>query len=82
MIPQFIGKNPYYKNIWNLACVLLCAFVQAFVIETFLNPAKLLPAGFTGIAILLNRISLEFTSYQISTAFFIVILNKDSIINL
>ncbi len=75
MVPQFIGKNPYYKNIWNLACVLLCAFIQAFVLETFLIPAQLLSAGFTGVAILLNRISLEFTSHQISTSFFIIVLN-------
>ena len=75
MMPQFIGKNPHYKNIWNLTCVLLCAFLQAFVLETFLLPTQLLSAGFTGVAILLNRISLEFTSYQISTSFFIVILN-------
>ncbi len=75
MLPQFVNKNPYYKNAWSFACVVLSAFLQAFVLETFLLPAKLLSAGFTGIAILLNQITAKFTSYQISTAFFIVFLN-------
>lgn len=75
MIPNFASKNPQLKVLWSIGCVLITAILQAFIIETFLEPAQLLPAGFTGIAIILNRISIDFLQVKISTAFFIVILN-------
>lgn len=75
MIPSFISKNPTYKTFWSIACVLTTALLQAYIIEAFLEPAQLLPAGFTGIAIILNRIFSDFLGLQVSTAFFIVLLN-------
>lgn len=39
------------------AAVVASAFIQAFAMNTFLNPVELLPSGFTGIAALLERIA-------------------------
>lgn len=75
MVPTFVSKNPRYKDLWSIGCVLTTALLQAFIIETFLEPAQLLAAGFTGIAILFNRISLEFLGLNISIALFIILLN-------
>lgn len=75
MVPAFINKNPNYRNLWSIGCVLVTALLQAFIIETFLEPAQLLPAGFTGIAIILNRVFLDFLGMNVSTALFIVLLN-------
>ncbi|RRD96230.1 YitT family protein [Clostridiales bacterium COT073_COT-073] len=75
MIPKFATKTPQSKALWSIGCVLITALLQAFIIETFLEPAQLLPAGFTGVAIILNRVFFEFFQLEISTAFFIVLLN-------
>ena len=75
MIPKFAAKTPQTKAIWSISCVLITALLQAFIIETFLEPAQLLSAGFTGVAILLNRIFADFFQVNISTAFFIILLN-------
>lgn len=39
------------------AAVIVSAFLQAFAMNTFLEPVQLLPSGFTGIAALLSRIA-------------------------
>lgn len=75
MIPKFATKNPQTKALWSVGCVLVTALLQAFIIESFIEPAKLLPSGFTGVAIILNRIFSGFFQIEISTAFFIVLLN-------
>ena len=42
------------------AAVLASAFLQAFTMNTFLTPVRLLPSGFTGIAALLESIAAIF----------------------
>lgn len=44
------------KYLLTLITVILGAFVQAYVIKVFIQPANLLSSGFTGVAILLKRL--------------------------
>lgn len=50
------------------------ALLQTFVLQTFLNPSDLLSSGFTGIAILINRISMLY-GYSLSISTLVIVLN-------
>ena len=50
------------------------ALLQAFLIQAFVNPANLLPSGFTGIAVLIDRITALF-GVRISTDLGMLALN-------
>ncbi|MGN8794914.1 YitT family protein, partial [Catenibacterium mitsuokai] len=54
--------------------VLFSALLQTFVLQTFLNPSDLLSSGFTGIAILINRISMLY-GYSLSISTLVIVLN-------
>ena len=43
------------KCFLTLITVILGAFVQAYVIKVFIQPANLLSSGFTGVAILIEK---------------------------
>ena len=44
------------KYFLTLITVILGAFVQAYVIKVFIQPANLLSSGFTGVAILIDQL--------------------------
>lgn len=52
-----LGRYVAIRRFVTLCCVLCSALLQAFVIQTFVNPANLLSGGFTGLAILVDRIT-------------------------
>ena len=54
--------------------VFFSALLQTFVLQTFLNPSDLLSSGFTGIAILINRISMLY-GYSLSISTLVIVLN-------
>lgn len=56
------------------AAVIVSAFLQAFAMNTFLEPVQLLPSGFTGIASLLSKITGLF-GFHFSTSVGMVVLN-------
>lgn len=56
------------------AAVVLSALLQTFVIQAFIRPAGLLSGGFTGIAILIDRVTSLF-GFNISTSLAMIILN-------
>ena len=56
------------------AAVIVSAFLQAFAMNTFLEPVQLLPSGFTGIAALLSRVA-QTAGISMSTSFGMVALN-------
>ena len=56
------------------AAVAASAFLQAFTMNTFLEPVQLLPSGFTGIATLLSRIA-GMAGIYFSTSLGMVLLN-------
>ncbi len=50
-------NNRRFKFGYTLFSVVVAAYLQAFVIKSFITPADLLSSGFTGLAILINRIA-------------------------
>ena len=62
------------RYIITFFAVLFSALLQTFVLQTFLNPSDLLSSGFTGIAILINRISMLY-GYSLSISTLVIVLN-------
>lgn len=58
----------------TLMAVVLSALLQTFVIQAFIRPAGLLSGGFTGIAILIDRVTSLF-GFNLSTSLAMIILN-------
>jgi len=56
------------------AAVAASALLQAFAMNTFLEPVQLLPSGFTGVASLLSKIA-QLAGIHVSTSFGMVALN-------
>ena len=45
------------KFIITLVSVVIAAFLQAYVLNVFIQPTNLLSSGFTGVAILIEKIT-------------------------
>ena len=52
-----LARLAVIRRIITAVAVVISALVQAFLIQAFVNPANLLPSGFTGIAVLIDRIT-------------------------
>lgn len=53
-----LARLTVVRRFITAGAVVLSALLQTFLIQAFSNPADLLPAGFTGVAILLDRITM------------------------
>ena len=62
------------RYLFMTVAVVVSAFLQAFTMNTFLEPVQLLPSGFTGIATLLSRIT-GLVGIHFSTSLGMVLLN-------
>ena len=62
------------RYIITFFAVFFSALLQTFVLQTFLNPSDLLSSGFTGVAILINRISMLY-GYSLSISTLVIVLN-------
>ncbi len=67
-------KNKKIRFILSLLAVIVSSFLQTYVIKTFIQPANLLSSGFTGVAILIDKIAALYGS-SISTSLAIILLN-------
>lgn len=70
------------KTIHLLSCivlVLVSSLIQCFAIKTFVLPAHLLSSGFTGLSILISKISNEF-GFNFSISLGIILFNLPAII--
>lgn len=63
-----------FRSVMTLMAVVLSALLQTFVIQAFIRPAGLLSGGFTGIAILIDRVTSLF-GFNLSTSLAMIILN-------
>ncbi len=67
-------RDKFGRNVITTVAVVAAAFLQTFVIQTFIRPSGLLSGGFTGIAILIDRITSLFGS-NFSTSLGMILLN-------
>lgn len=49
--------NAVVRRIITIAAVIISALLQAFVIQAFIRPSNMLSSGFTGVAILIDKIA-------------------------
>ena len=71
---KVLKKNFAARCIYTLIMVLASALLQTYVIQVFINASNLLSSGFTGLAILINRISGLF-GMQFDVSLMIILLN-------
>lgn len=62
------------RFIISVLMTIASSLLQVYVIQVFMNPCNLLSSGFTGVAILLNRIS-NLVGMDVSTSLLILVLN-------
>ncbi len=72
---KYIKNNRKIAHIVSLISVILSALLQTFIIQAFIQPADLLSSGFTGVAILIDKISKTFFNQTISVSFLLIALN-------
>ena len=63
------------KLLKTLICVIIAAFLQAFVIIVFIRPSNLLSSGFTGVAILIEKITSTYLNVSFDTSLGMILLN-------
>ena len=69
-----LRRDKRVRNIMTALAVIGSALLQTYVIQAFIRPAGLLSGGFTGIAILIDRITSLF-GFNISTSLGMIVLN-------
>lgn len=72
---KYIKNNKKLGHIITVIAVFISALIQTFVIQAFIQPADLLSSGFTGIALLIDKISTAFFGHSISISFLLIALN-------
>lgn len=70
-----LRKNKKIRFLITFICVIVSAFLQAYVIQVFIRPSNLLSSGFTGVAILIEKITSTFFGYSFSTSLGMILLN-------
>lgn len=71
---KVLKKNFIARCIFTLIMVLASALLQTYVIQVFINSSNLLSSGFTGLAILINKISNLF-GLEFDVSLMIILLN-------
>lgn len=69
-----LRRNKCFRNLMTTVAVVASALLQTYVIQAFITPAGLLSGGFTGVAILIDRVTSLF-GFNISTSLGMIILN-------
>lgn len=69
-----LQKNKKVRLLITLICVIIAAFMQAYVIKVFIEPVNLLSSGFTGVAILINKVTSLF-GFSFSVSMGMILLN-------
>lgn len=64
----------WFRNLLTATCVVISAFLQAYTLLVFVQPANLLSSGFTGVAILLDKIT-SLYGVSFSTSLGMIVLN-------
>lgn len=70
-----LSKSRKLRAIYTFVCVLIAGFLQAAIIQMFMHPMNLLSSGFTGVAILVEKITSTFFGFSFSTSLGMLVLN-------
>lgn len=67
--------HPIQKNFVSIICVITAAIIMSVNIKTFVRAGGLLPGGFTGLSLLIQRIGNVFFNIEIPYSFINILLN-------
>ena len=70
-----LNQYKEFRNLVTLCAVILSGFMQATIIQVFMRPLNLLSSGFTGVAILVEKITSTYFSFTFSTSLGMLVLN-------
>jgi len=70
-----LSKSKKIRALYTLVCVLIAGFMQASIIQIFMRPMNLLSSGFTGLAILIEKITSTFWGFSFSASLGMLVLN-------
>lgn len=70
-----LRDNDKFRWICTFACVLVSGFMQALIIQMFMNPINLLSSGFTGVALLVEKITSAVFGFSFPVSVGMLVLN-------
>ena len=70
-----LNQHKEFRNLVTLFAVILSGFMQATIIQVFMRPLNLLSSGFTGVAILVEKITSTYFGFTFSTSLGMLVLN-------
>ena len=70
-----LRKNKRIKLLITFVCVIVADFLQAYVIKVFIQTADLLSSGFTGVDLLIEKITSTYLGFSFSTSLGMILLN-------
>ena len=70
-----IRQKKSFRFVMTTCAVVIAAFLQAFVIQSFIRPSDLLSSGFTGVAILIEKITSTYLGFSFSVSLGMLVLN-------
>ena len=70
-----LNQHKEFRNLVTLCAVILSGFMQATIIQVFMRPLNLLSSGFTGVAILVEKITSTYFGFTFSTSLGMLVLN-------
>ena len=70
-----LNRHKEFRNLVTLCAVILSGFMQATIIQIFMRPLNLLSSGFTGVAILVEKITSTYFGFTFSTSLGMLVLN-------
>ncbi|MEE1411327.1 MAG: YitT family protein [Bulleidia sp.] len=70
-----LNRHKEFRNLVTLCAVIQSGFMQAAIIQIFMRPLNLLSSGFTGVAILVEKITSTYFGFTFSTSLGMLVLN-------
>ncbi len=70
-----LSQNKSIRTFITFISVIVASIMQAYVIQVFIQPSDLLSSGFTGVAILIEKITSTFYDFSFSTSLGMILLN-------
>lgn len=72
---KYLDKNNLKKTLISTICVIISAFLLSFNIKSFVRAANLIPGGFTGLTLLLQRSFSQFMNIDLPYSMINITLN-------
>ena len=68
-------ENRTFRGFMTFFAVIIAGYLQAAIIQVFMHPMNLLSSGFTGVAILIEKITSTYFTFSFSTSLGMLALN-------